>query len=264
MTLALHTRSWRTGRPVLFIHGLAGSGQYWGALGGGDRSWGATAVDLLGFGDSPKPESAAYDVATHVAALRPHVVEGSILVAHSTGCVIAAALAAAEPSKVRGVVLVGTPAFTDESEARQRIGALGPLARWTVDGRARARWACHAMCHLRPLAMAVAPALLGDLPPEVARDAAKHTWTSYSRTLQHVVVEHRIADDLAGLDVPIRFVHGDADRSAPFELVEQLLARPALRRRDIALHVVPGGDHHVALRRRDEVVAVIDDLLGRH
>lgn len=255
----LSTRTWRTGRPVLFIHGLGGSARYWERVARTRTGWGATAVDLLGFGNSPKPD-VAYDLATHVEAIRPHVADGAVIVAHSTGCAVAAALAARCQRHIAGLVLVGTPAFEDEDDARRRIGSLGPLARWTVDGRARARLLCHTMCHLRPLAMWAAPALLPDLPPAVARDGAKHTWISYSRTLEQVVVAHRIADDLRLVEAPVRFVHGTDDRTAPIALARGLAERAG---GDVAFHAVEGGDHHVALRQPEDVATVIDELAAR-
>lgn len=47
------------------------------------------------------------------------------------------------------------------------------------------------MCRLRPLAIAAAALLVGDLRPSVACDDARHTWPSDSCTLAHVVIGHR-------------------------------------------------------------------------
>jgi pimeloyl-ACP methyl ester carboxylesterase len=53
--------------------------------------------DLLGFGRSPKPDTSAYDIDAHLAAIREYVPSGSTVVGHSVGAVLAAALAAREP-----------------------------------------------------------------------------------------------------------------------------------------------------------------------
>ncbi|HEX2064102.1 MAG TPA: hypothetical protein VHE80_06745 [Acidimicrobiales bacterium] len=52
------------------------------------------------------------------------------------------------------------------------------------------------MCATRPLASVVGPWLNRDLPPAIASDAARHTWASYHRSLERVLVEHRVLPDL--------------------------------------------------------------------
>ncbi len=81
------------------------------------------------------------------------------------------------------------------------------------------------MCRYRPAALALAPWLVRDLPPSIAQDACRHSWPSYSRTLRHVVVEHRATDDLLKSSVPVTFFHGRQDRDAPVQFVEALAER---------------------------------------
>lgn len=70
------------------------------------------AVDLLGFGRSPKPADCKYRLRDHVEAIETSLFEqqhglGSFhLVAHSMGCVIALALAAKHPSRVKSITLL--------------------------------------------------------------------------------------------------------------------------------------------------------------
>jgi len=86
-------------RSVVFIHGLGASLRYWGTaydqLAGRSR---LVFVDLLGFGGSEKPIAARYDIAGHAEriadALREFGAERPLLVGHSTGGIVAMALAA--------------------------------------------------------------------------------------------------------------------------------------------------------------------------
>lgn len=249
------------GLPVLFLHGLGGSLRYWRPvvdhLDGSVRS---CAVDLLGFGRSPKPPDASYDIDCHLNAIEPLLAPGTVVVGHSTGAILAVALARRHPEHVAGLVLTGLPLYPDRPTAIRSISRLGAMAKWTVAGNRRARWTCAAMCRLRPVAIALAPVLVRDLPAEVAADGARHTWPAYSRTLRHVILDHDTASDLAAVPIPVKIIQGARDQVAPPEMlrevVEALLGAADPR---ITVQVVEG-DHHVALRTP---AAIADALTSR-
>lgn len=69
------------------------------------------AIDLLGFGKSPKPRDCLYTLKDHVEMIEKSVIQplelGTFhLVAHSMGCLIALALAAEYPNCVKSITLV--------------------------------------------------------------------------------------------------------------------------------------------------------------
>lgn len=244
--LAVVTRG--AGRPALLLHGLGASGRYWERLAARvEGLWRLTVPDLLGFGRSPAPADATYDVDDHARALEGLLPDRTVVVGHSTGCVIAAALAARHPGRVTSLVLVACPAYPDEATAIREIGRLGTLARWSVRGSALGRAVCWLMCELRPLLLPIAPLLARDIPREVAADVLHHTWTSYWGTLRHVVVGHRILPDLLAARVPVTFVHGRSDETARIEHVEDLVGRLCEAGVDARLDV-HDGDHHLAVR----------------
>lgn len=246
------------GAPVLLLHGLGASARYWDRLVATVRGRRLVAPDLLGFGRSPAPPSASYDVACHLTALEPFVEDGIVVVGHSTGGILAAALAASHPSPVRSLVLIAVPAYPDEAAARAEIGELGALARLTVAGAPTARLLCETMCRLRPAAVALAPLLVRDLPRGVAADGARHSWPSYSRTLRRVVVERRLGPDLAQVRAPITFIHGRNDRTAPPAHVESLATKLRATHDRVTLQIVDG-DHHLPIRRAEIVARAIED-----
>lgn len=76
-----------------------------------NQSYKLFAVDLLGFGRSPKPRDCFYTLKDHLEMIEksvivPHEVKSFHLVAHSMGCVIALALAAKYSETVKSVTLV--------------------------------------------------------------------------------------------------------------------------------------------------------------
>jgi pimeloyl-ACP methyl ester carboxylesterase len=69
------------------------------------------AVDLLGFGRSPKPADSLYTLREHVemierSVIRRHGVGSFHIVAHSLGCILALALAVKYPAAVKSITLV--------------------------------------------------------------------------------------------------------------------------------------------------------------
>lgn len=98
--------------PVVLVHGFAGSGRTTWADAGwlellADEGRQATAVDLLGHGDAPKPrEPEAYgDLPGYLAGLLP---DGPVdAIGFSLGAQTLLHLAAAEPGRFRRLVLAG-------------------------------------------------------------------------------------------------------------------------------------------------------------
>lgn len=74
------------------------------------------AIDLLGFGDSPKPRASQYSLKEHVEMIEKSVILPNNLtsfhvVAHSMGCIIGIALAAKFSDSVKSVALVAPVSF---------------------------------------------------------------------------------------------------------------------------------------------------------
>jgi len=261
----LMTREEGRGRPLLFLHALGASSRYWyGRLGSIPDDYHCVMPDLLGFGDSPKPEHAAYTVEDHLAALAASLATRGldrpmIVVGHSLGAILAVEYAARFPEAVRGLVVLGLPCYHNAAEARAYIGAHGDwFARVTVANGRLAHSLCDLM-HLMPtlsrrLAVAIAPPRF---PRSVAEDSVKHTWPSYSRTLARCILHHDVGSALAVVSpLPILALHGTHDPAAPVEAVERL-ARQAP---NLHLETLPGG-HQLFLEQHAACLAAIQCYL---
>jgi len=220
--------------------------------------------DLLGFGRSPWPD-VAYTPDDHLDALERTLNDLGLDAAvldiggHSMGAIIAAEFARRHPGRVNRVVLVSLPYYQTASEVRDTANGLGLLARMTVGDCWGARAACEVMCALRPLFLFLAPRLARGVPPDVARDALRHNYTTYSRNLKNVIMEHSLEGALEALaDWPVHLVHGDKDRVVPIENVRPLTGKlPGWQ-----LVVVPGGGHLLPIERPDEVVRLLAGETG--
>src|SRR5688572_20851458 len=117
---ALHVRQNRLGATrltVLFLHGLGGTGDIWDPIIARlPHDVGIVTIDLLGFGKSPKPSWAEFNVKTQarsIAAtfLKHRLVGPVIIVGHSMGALVAVELARKYPRIVKGLVLCNPPFY---------------------------------------------------------------------------------------------------------------------------------------------------------
>ncbi|KAG6431498.1 hypothetical protein SASPL_109577 [Salvia splendens] len=98
------------------------------------------AVDLLGFGRSPKPNDSLYTLREHLemierSVLEPYKVKSFHIVAHSLGCILALALAVKHPSLLKSLTLLAPPYFPapkGEAPAQYTMRRIAPRRVWPV------------------------------------------------------------------------------------------------------------------------------------
>lgn len=102
---------------VLFIHGFISSSSFWSETvfpnisEEGSRRYRLIAIDLLGFGRSPKPADSLYTLRDHIdmierSVLEPYKVKSLHIVAHSLGSILALALAVKYSGAVNSLTLL--------------------------------------------------------------------------------------------------------------------------------------------------------------
>ncbi|PRQ16719.1 putative 2-hydroxymuconate-6-semialdehyde hydrolase [Rosa chinensis] len=107
---------------VLFIHGFISSSAFWtetvfpNLSSAAKSNFRLFAIDLLGFGRSPKPADSMYTLREHLemieqSVLEPHKVKSFHIVAHSLGCILALALAVKHPNSIKSLTLLAPPYF---------------------------------------------------------------------------------------------------------------------------------------------------------
>ncbi|XP_077234501.1 putative lysophospholipase BODYGUARD 4 [Tasmannia lanceolata] len=128
---------------VIFLHGFLSSSSFWTETVFPNLSENAKlnyrlfAVDLLGFGRSPKPSDSKYRLNEHVEMIERSVLEplrlaSFHLVAHSMGCIIALALATKHLNSVKSITLIATPYFpsTKENASHTALNRLAQRRLW--------------------------------------------------------------------------------------------------------------------------------------
>lgn len=122
--LFLHAISdYKAQEDVLFIHGFISSSAFWTETlfpnfsSAAKSSFRLFAIDLLGFGRSPKPTDSMYTLREHLemierSVLEPNKVKSFHIVAHSLGCILALALAVKYPLSIKSLTLLAPVSST--------------------------------------------------------------------------------------------------------------------------------------------------------
>lgn len=98
------------GNDIVFLHGIESSSYYWQHLMPTfSKKHRVIAIDLLGFGKSPKPKNIAYNLEDHVEWLSRTIKELGLkkftLVGHSLGSLIAHAYATKHTPQIKNIIL---------------------------------------------------------------------------------------------------------------------------------------------------------------
>eukprot|EP00850_Spirogloea_muscicola_P012805 SM000084S23141 [mRNA] locus=s84:336013:338473:- [translate_table: standard] len=278
---------------VIFLHGFAASSSFWvdTVLPHFSEHFRSThrlyAVDLLGFGRSPKPTDCLYTLGDHVETIQASVIaryglRSFHIVAHSMGCLVALALAACHPLEVASVTLFsppyvatppGVPAAEQYLEKAIRRTLWPPLAFGMAlmsHHEHVGRVVCFLLCRNHRLwepILGAAATLLSQrrVPRSFIADFMQHThhsaWHIFHNTIcggAALIGPTLHLLHLAGLRV--RVIHGSADAVCPYAHSLHLTAKHA----NVDLRAVSGTDHiTVILGREAAAAAEIEASIAR-
>lgn len=233
---AIHWRLWGSGRPLLLLHGNAGSWSHWARnipfLARGHR---VIAVDIPGFGDSGMPPE-PYSADSIAALLReglPALAIGDAplrIVGFSFGSSVAGALAKQLGPQAAILVVVSA------GHLRLSKAAIPPFASW----RKLSDPAARRQAHRRNLEvmMISRPERIDDLAIEIqSENTAKARLAG-----EKVTGPHPLRDDLTRLACPFSGIWGAQDRTIGPHMLERLALFAALGRAGHA-HVIADAGH---------------------
>lgn len=196
------------GLPVVVLHGIGRSGQVWQPLVGqlADDQFRVVAFDLLGFGDSPKPEWPDYNIDDHArhvitAIQREHFGRPVLLVGHSLGALVALRVARLQPRLVQHLVLYEMPLYDGLPEKRHykaRLAAYFAFYNWAIKqnpsfGETKQQFRER-----------IASKVVGS-------ELTRETWQPFTKTLQHSIMQQTAPDDIKHLKMTADVIYGSRD-----------------------------------------------------
>ena len=239
------------GHPVILLHGLASTSATFDLvvplLRDNHR---VVSLDLLGFGESPAPSSATYTLEEHVSSvertLRSLKVSGrATLVGHSLGSLIAARLAAQNPSMFSHLILVSPPIYVPGS------AVVDPLERFQMEAYRKLHYY---MRTNRTFTEAAARAASLLVPMKGGLEVTQKNWRAVSLSLQNCIEQQTAVTDLAQVRIPVDAIWGTRD---PFMAPAGL--RLIERMRGVASTKVEGADHVIREKFAEEIARLVDN-----
>jgi pimeloyl-ACP methyl ester carboxylesterase len=213
---------------VVFLHGIAASGEDWRPfIDVFSAQYHCVLIDLLGFGQSPKPQWCSYTMDDHMRSLyhtmnKLHLGKRFTLVGHSLGSLLASRYATEHQSSLARLILLSPPVYPPldsitDRRARRLTGLL--LAGYDFVCRNP---------RITPSALQRLGRIL-PLPKSMVRRLQQPgIWIPFRRTLQECIEQQTILDDVAKLTVPTDVYYGSADRVVINSNVEVLGKNPAV------------------------------------
>ncbi len=112
----LYARVAGEGKPIVMLHGFGTSSfSFRFIMPSLAKKYKVFAIDLKGFGDSPKPKDGAYSVYDQAMLvskfIKDHNLKDIILVGHSFGGGVALSLALLEPNNIKAMILLDSAAY---------------------------------------------------------------------------------------------------------------------------------------------------------
>lgn len=188
------------GRIIILLHGFLSSSRYWKKLQphltrAGYR---VITIDLLGFGNAPRPRHSDYSYDAHVSYLHAsikdlHLSSPYILIGHSMGALLAARYGRLHPGSVWTLILLHPPLYKDSAEAYATLRATNRLYRFLLDS------------HYRRLGWALIKTFAGYY-------IRNHGRAARERSLKNVIEKAEAFDDLKTISVRTMLIVGLKDR----------------------------------------------------
>lgn len=178
------------GRVLVLLHGLGNNYKSWTyVLNELDYTkYRVIALDLIGFGDAPKPEDIEYtpeDQADAVIITLDKLnAKNAVIAGHSMGCVVAIAIAKKRPDLASRLVLLGAPLYQHIpkgnwwSRITRAEGAYFTLFKFVSDNP-----------EVTITAIKAADALV---PIMKGMEVTEETWPAYKASLRKTIMQDRI------------------------------------------------------------------------
>jgi pimeloyl-ACP methyl ester carboxylesterase len=195
-------------RPtIILLHGIAASSHGWyRLLPLLLPKYRCVSIDLLGFGNSPKPTNASYSPDQHVASIRrtirslnlkePYVVAG-----HSLGSLLAAKYIRHYPAEVTRFYMLSPPIYVGKTKAVRKYSHLrmGAYLRAYRYMRLHKRFTLGSAKHLKKILNNSLVTL------------NEETWVPFVRSLEQCIENQNVIDDLEQIHTPTTILYGSRD-----------------------------------------------------
>lgn len=235
-----------SGPTVIFLHGLASSSVMWmPLLPRVALTHRCIAIDLLGFGGSPKPDL-EYTVEDHVASLDRTIkslgLKGPvILIGHSMGAVVAARYARQRPKAVDRLLLLSCPIPDTTPEGYSLSSLSSRIHKLLYNGIANNQ---EATLNMMRRVQKLIP---------VWFDLNELNWHSFRASMLNTVLVDTATEDIKKITAPIDIFYGALDQLISTSRLKAIGASSP----NIRLHRIAAADHTIGQAYRSRIIKVL-------
>lgn len=186
-------------RTIVLIHGIGAKAEIWKPFYEiiDKTKYRILAYDLLGFGESPRPDWLSYSVNEHVKSLaislkKDAISKEIIVIGHSMGCIIATHLTTKKPKLVNKLVLYQPPLLMDSKlQVHKRFYEY-------IAGRPKLLVSYSQLAKKYPTKFSL---------PNIEQGH----WLSFERSLKNTIIAQRTINELKTLPTETHIVYGRLD-----------------------------------------------------
>lgn len=200
-----------SGQPVIFIHGIATDSSCWNLTVSNlsEQQLRLVGLDLLGFGQSQKPNNNKYTLDDHAKAIEKTIKklrlkEPPILVGHSLGGLICLRLAQRQKIAIKRLVLCGPPIYLNEDLSNS-------TSQYSKTTRAKnnAYFGLYRALAKRPGLSIKGARLVAAKFSDFRLD--EQTWIPFKKSLLNSINSQNSFDDLVKTKLPTTIIYGKLD-----------------------------------------------------
>jgi len=189
-----------TGDVILLLHGFVSSSRYWSKLVPHltHEGYRVITIDLLGFGNAPKPNDIEYTYDDHIdyinrAISNLNINKPFVLVGHSMGGLIANRYGQTFPYRVSSLILLNPPIYKDSDQTRKSLRDSGVIYKIILDSHYR-----NLIWHFLHIAS--------------FNKIGQHTNKSREGSLKNVIEQSHILNELSSTNIQTMLLVGTKDR----------------------------------------------------
>lgn len=243
-----------SGDPLVLLPGLGNNYKSWTyVLRNLDyKKHRVVSMDLLGFGDSPKPKDIKYTPKDHakavISTLDKLKIKDATIAGHSMGCNVAIEVAKERPDLASKLVLLGAPLY----KTTPRGGFWARLLK-----REGVYFQIFSIVKKNPDLTVEGAKKLDKLVPLIkGMEITEETWPAYKASLSGTIMQTRSFKDACKLKVPILMVYGKLD----VFVIKRNLKKVARRNKEYVKFKTVLGPHEITPLQGKTVAEMIESF----
>ena len=235
---------------ILLLHGIAATSSTWDFLikDLDTKKYRVVALDLLGFGLSPKPINCKYTVEDHVNYIHRTLRKLNIsapykIVGHSMGSIISARYCSRYHKGIKEAILLSLPLYLKDSTLHTNI------SRTQTDFYLNAY---QLLSQKKDFTISNSRILRKILRVNDGIEVNEENWNSFRLSLINTIVNQNTYNDIKSLEIPVHIIYGNMD---------EFLVQDSVNKLSVFNHVkvtkLLAINHAVGLRFAKEVAKLI-------